>query len=194
MRIGIDMDGVLGDFTHSFLEVSRHILGKPDVGSVPSNWDFTNLLSKEEMNKTWDAVKNTRNFWLNLRREKGVTSQRLRDLAKNNDLIFITARAHTKGYSVQQQSAAWLALEFGLKWPTVIEEYNKGPLAAALHLDYFVDDRPSNCLEIQSAVPTCSVFLRSLLHNEDFQAPKSLPRVKDFNEFADIIMEKTNGN
>jgi len=189
MRIGIDLDGVLGDFTGSFFEVSRRLFGKPEVGALPHDWNMTGLLTKEETSKTWDAVKNTRNFWLNLSREKGVTSQNLRSMAKKNDLIFITARAQTKGYSVQQQSAAWLALEFGLKWPTVIEEDSKGPLASALHLDYFIDDRPSNCEEILRAVPTCLIYLKNLSHNADYKAPKSITRVKDFNEFASIVLE-----
>jgi uncharacterized HAD superfamily protein len=146
-------------------------------------------LTKEEVNKTWEAVKKTRNFWLNLGREKGVSAQTLRRMAKTNDLVFITARAQTKGYSVQQQSAAWLALEFGMKWPTVIEESYKGPLAAALHLDYFIDDRPENCWEIAQAVPTCLVYLKNLPHNADFKAPKRITRVKDFNEFADIVWD-----
>jgi uncharacterized HAD superfamily protein len=111
-------------------------------------------------------------------------------MAKTNDLIFITARAHTKGYSVQQQSAAWLALEFGLKWPTVVEEEHKGPIAAALHLDYFIDDRPQNCLEIMKAVPGCKCFLKTLPHNKDYEAPKNMPRVDTFNEFAEIVFKE----
>ena len=189
MRIGIDLDGVLADFTTSFFEISRHLFGKPEVGVLPHDWYMTGLLTKEECSKTWEAVRNTRNFWLNLGREKGVTSQNLRNMAKTNDLVFITARAHTKGYSVQQQSAAWLALEFGLKWPTVIEEDHKGPLASALHLDYFVDDRPENCLEILKAVPTCKVYLKNLPHNVDYKEPKSITRVKYFNEFAEIVLK-----
>ena len=167
-------------------------MGKPDPGvTFTSDWDFKDIMTKEEVSKSWEAVKNTRNFWLNLRREKGVTSQNLRSMAKTNDLIFITARAHTKGYSVQQQSAAWLALEFALKWPTVIEEDRKGPLAAALHLDYFIDDRPSNCLEILEAVPKCKVYLKNLPHNADFKPWKGITRVRDFNEFAEIVLKET---
>lgn len=192
MRIGIDLDGVLGSFIESFFEVSRRVVGKPEVGITTStSWDFKDLMTKEEVSKTWEAVKNTRNFWLNLKREKGVTSQNLRRMAKTNDLVFITARAQTKGYSVQQQSAAWLALEFALKWPTVIEEDNKGPLAAALHLDYFIDDRPGNCEEILKAVPTCLVYLKTLPHNAEYKAPKSITRVRDFNEFATIVLGET---
>lgn len=191
MRVGVDIDGVLGDFTGSFFEISRRLFGKPEVGVLPHDWNMSGILTKEEVSKSWDAIKNTRNFWLNLSREKGVTSQNLRRMAKTNDLIFITARTQTKGYSVQQQSAAWLALEFALKWPTVIEESNKGPLAAALHLDYFIDDRPENCLEILEAVPKCKVYLKNLTHNADFKPWKGITRVRDFNEFAEIVLKET---
>ena len=91
---------------------------------------------------------------------------------------------------MQHQAAAWLSLELGLEYPTVIEEVNKGPLAAALHMDYFIDDRPKNCLEILSAVPTCLVYLKESSHNANYKAPKSITRVKDFNTFAEEVLRE----
>ena len=145
-------------------------------------------MTKMQHRAVWDKIRNTRNFWLSLKRAKGVSSRYIRALAKLHDLVFITARITTKGFSVQQQAAAWLSLELGLKYPTVIEERDKGPLAAALKLDYFIDDRPSNCLEILKAVPRCKVFLKASSHNAGYKEPKNLLRVRDFNTFAEVIL------
>lgn len=190
MRIGIDLDDVLVDFISEYIRISNSMYGVPALDAQPIDWEWSNFpLTKEQHGKIWDKIKNTRNFWLNLDRAKGVTSQNMRALAKLHDLVFITARVPSKGFSVQQQSAAWLSLNLGLKYPTVIEESNKGPIAAALHLDYFVDDRPKNCLEIKAAVPSCKCFLKESSHNLSFQAPDDLVRVRDFNEFAKIVLE-----
>ena len=190
MRIGIDLDDVLVDFISSYTQFAHEMFGVPE-GILPVDWDWSNYgLTKEQHTKIWDRIKNTRNFWLNLKRAKGVTSQNLRTLAKHHDLLFITARVPTKGFSVQHQAAAWLSLELGLEYPTVIEEVNKGPLAAALHMDYFIDDRPKNCLEILSAVPTCLIYLKESSHNASYKAPKSITRVKDFNTFAEEVLRE----
>jgi hypothetical protein len=69
--------------------------------------------------------------------------------------------------------------------------YEKGPLAAALKYDYFIDDRPKNCLDIQKAVPTCKVYLKNSSHNLSFDAEAAgLTRVRDFDEFAIIILKE----
>ena len=190
MRIGIDLDDVLCDFISTYTQFADEMFGVPK-GIIPVDWDWSNYgLTKGQHRAIWDKIKNTRNFWMSLNRAKGVTSQNLRSLAKLHDLVFITARVATKGWSVQQQSAAWLSLELGLKYPTVIEESNKGPLAAALRLDYFIDDRPKNCLEILEAVPTCLVYLKESSHNASYKAPKSITRVRDFNDFAERILHE----
>lgn len=189
MRIGIDLDDVLADFIGEYIRLANVMYGEGSMEDIPTDWEWSNFkLSKEQHTKIWDKIKSTRNFWLNLKRTKGVTSQNLRSLAKMHDLVFITARVPTKGFSVQQQSAAWLSLELGLKYPTVIEEKDKGPLASALYLDYFVDDRPKNCLEIKKAVPNCKVYLKAAGHNFGYEEPVDITRVKDFNEFAEIIL------
>ncbi len=193
MRIGIDLDDVLVDFISEYIRISNGLYGVPALDELPVDWEWSNYpLTKEQHSKIWEKIHNRRNFWMTLDRAKGVSSQKIRELAKLHDLVFITARVPSKGFSVQQQSAAWLSLELGLKYPTVIEEKAKGPLAAALHLDYFVDDRPKNCLEIEDAVPTCKVFLKNSSHNSSYNMGyRPLTRVKDFNEFADIILKET---
>lgn len=190
MRIGIDLDDVLVDFISTFTGVASDMYGI-DRNIRPIDWEWSNYgLDKDQKSAVWEKVKGTYNFWETLGVEEGASLYSMRKLVSRSDvdLIFITARKPTLGRSVQSQSARWLDHKFGLFYPTVIVDSNKGPIAAALKLDYFVDDRPKNCLEIMSAVPNCKVFLKNSTHNASYVSPKELPRVQNFNEFVNEVL------
>ena len=64
------------------------------------------------------------------------------------EVFFITQRPFTEGETVQRQTQRWL-VEQGFDWPTVIVLNGaRGRAAAALGLDYHVDDRPQNCVDV----------------------------------------------
>lgn len=190
MRIGIDLDDVLVDFIGTFTGIASDMFGI-DRTIRPIDWEWSNYgLTKEQQGEVWKAVENTYNFWETLGVEQGASARSmLRFRVRSDfDLIFITARKPSLGRSVQEQSAKWLDHRFNLRYPTVIVDNNKGPIAAALKLEYFIDDRPKNCLEIQAAVPNCKVFLKNSTHNTSYVAPVTLPRVQDFDEFVDRVL------
>jgi 5'(3')-deoxyribonucleotidase len=188
MRIGIDLDDVLADFISMFTAVANAKFGRPELGTKPVDWAWSNFgLSKEEQEEVWGAICSAPNFWERLAVENGASYSSMEKLRsrKDVDLVFITARAVTAGNSVQEQSCRWLLNNFGVPFPTVIVDTNKGPLAAALKLDYFIDDRPKNCWEIQDAVPTCKVFLKNSSHNVNQDLGyRPLERIEDFDAFV----------
>jgi 5'(3')-deoxyribonucleotidase len=140
--------------------------------------------------EVWAEIKSMNNFWMKLGVEPGADWELLQELEKKHVVYYPTARVNTVGYHAGQQSAAWLSQRFGIQCPTVIAAYEKGPLARALKYDFFLDDRPKNCIDIQAALPNCRVFLKDSSHNQDFDAGlNGFTRVKDFNEFANIILE-----
>ena len=191
MRIGIDLDDVLVDFISEFTNIASALYGI-DRNLKPVDWDWSNYgLSKEQNAEIWEEIKIAYNFWEYLRPAEGANPNSIQALKAlpNVDLVFITARATTLGDTVQYQSALWLDRKMGMQYPTVIVDNNKGPIAAALKLDYFVDDRPKNCLEIMQAVPGCKVFLKDSSHNLSYVAPPELPRVRDFDEFVRIVVK-----
>jgi 5'(3')-deoxyribonucleotidase len=187
--VGVDLDDVLCNFTDAYALVCNKLFGRPDVGCQPIDWEWSNYhLTNEEKDAAWVVVKNTMNFWTTLAVEAGASPSMLQALDNKHTLVFITARVGSRGFAVQHQAALWLREKMGIEFPTVIVEYNKGPVASALKLDYFIDDRPKNCIEIQKAVPTCKVYLKDSSHN---QQENNFVRVKDFNEFASIVLEDT---
>lgn len=187
MRIGIDLDDVICDFIGTFVKLANETFGKPEIGTLPIDWEWSNLgLSKEEIDQLWAIIRSTPRFWLDLGKEDGFSAALLRDLDMEHELFFITARMPTGGDSVKYQSARWLA-KYGVCYPTVLVEHNKSPLAAALKLEAFVDDRPKNILEIQAALPNCKMYLKDSSHNQGVVI-EGVQRVQDFNEFAKIIL------
>lgn len=191
MRIGIDLDDVLVNFIKTYTQYAHEMFGTP-ADILPVDWEWSNYgLTKEQNSAIWERIKGTHDFWYDLSVADGVDAVLLLQLADKADLVFITARVPSAGNTVQFQSAAWLFDYLALEYPTVIVDSNKGPIAAALKLNYFIDDRPKNCLEIQDAVPGCTVYLKDSSHNLSYNsAYRPLSRVKDFNTFAKIVLEE----
>jgi hypothetical protein len=104
-------------------------------------------------------------------------------------VYFPTARAHTSGRPVGKQTARAIHANFDIPYPAVFVSNEKGPMAQALQYDYFIDDKPENCIDVKKALPNCKVFLVSLPHNSKFDAPFNTQRVDNFNEFAKLILK-----
>ena len=123
---------------------------------------------------------------------QGLSHRLMVDLNDAHDLYFITDRFDTKGLSATRQTVDWIAYYLVGRPPAgVIVAKKKGPVAAALGLDAFLDDKPENCLDVCDAVPNCRVYLCTLPHNLSYKQIDGnyLPRVADFNEFAKLILE-----
>lgn len=197
--VGMDLDDVLADFIKRFMEIACRIF-QVDPNILPYNWDWDGLrfldgtpLTTEQKDNivvaVWDVIIATPDFWQTLDVLPGVDAQLVNTLDYRTKLYFPTARAVTKGgIDVGRQSATWLRKNFLIAFPTVFVSNEKGPLAAALKYDYFIDDRPVNCEAIKKANSTCKVFLMNASHNKDYVNPE-FPRVMSVNEFAGIVLK-----
>ena len=183
MKIGIDVDGVLSD---TLVAIHR----KFPEWDTSKGWygGFT----KEQFDAVWADAKNEENFWLTIPVVQGLSHRLMVDLNDAHDLYFITDRFDTKGLSATRQTVDWIAYYLVGRPPAgVIVAKKKGPVAAALGLAAFLDDKPENCLDVCDAVPNCRVYLCTLPHNLSYKQIDGnyLPRVADFNEFAKLILE-----
>ena len=187
-KIGIDLDDVLVDFMSEFTKICNRLFGKPELGTLPVDWDWSNFyLTKAEKATAWEELSNIENFWANLPVEEGADPDIVERLSDDHELFFITARVPSRGWSTEHQSKHWVHCKMDVIFPTVIVSSNKGPIAAALKFDYFIDDRPKNCIDIHEALPDCKVYLKDSSHNQSFVCPEWLTRVRDFNQFAKIV-------
>lgn len=191
--IGCDLDDVLADFIHSFMNIAASKYGvDPEARPTTWEWDgmkWPNGFTKEQIvNGCWEEVTNTVNFWETLRVIPGVDRQLVNRLTEEAKVYFPTARAYCVGKDIGVQSAEWLRREFLIPYPTVFVSNEKGPLAAALKYDYFIDDRPINCTTVKKARPECKVFMHDASHNRDITLPE-IPRIQSINEFAQIVLK-----
>ena len=171
MRIGFDVDGVLADLSSAYREVEARLFGPEEIeDDVPETPDekarLTTSAKATVVEKTkiaaaelralerkrelvWRAIEATDNFWTTLKPLDRRAPARIQTLALRHrwEIFFITQRPDTAGDSVQHQTQRWLAAH-GFDLPSVIvARDSRGKVAAALHLDYLVDDTAKNCVD-----------------------------------------------
>ena len=127
LRIAFDMDGVLAEMDG---EAARH--------DSPRHF--------------WRHVDAAENFWESLQEIEPGAVARLAEVAaaRRWEVMFVTKRPPSAGATAQVQTQRWLQ-KHGFPLPSVyVVQGSRGLIAAALHLDVVVDDRPENCVDVVS--------------------------------------------
>lgn len=178
IRIGFDLDGVVADFAAAYVEAERRLFGAgtrgrtddPEreerareqrdaraagevsdrSGETPADAHPPHELRRRR-DEIWKAIEETPDFWRSLRpiEEGGVRRIHQAMLRHHWEVFFITQRPATAGDTVQRQSQRWLA-DQGFDLPSVLViSGSRGDAAAALRLNYHVDDNPQHCLDVR---------------------------------------------
>lgn len=198
-RLGVDLDGVLADFTTSYNNMLRRVSGKNDAGLKPGEeptcwfWATEYGFTKDEDAAAWAEIKRDPFFWyklgryLDAREAVAVLNQMF---AAGHEVYFITNRP---GIHPQMQSIMWL-VETGMQLPQVCcqsgKHPDKGPLIKGLQLTHFIDDKPENCFDAKEHSPETEVFMlrkpyQSAAHIQRAEALgiHIIPSIRDFFEY-----------
>lgn len=197
IKIGVDLDGVVADFSYKFSTVLRKLYGDhlPLVTkeSKVSHWEWDMWypeLNREQYMKAWEHVCNNEyGFWEDIPLVDEPEWKNFLTLNEyaNLDVYFITARAKVPGKSVAQQSQLWLDRNGWIN-PQVIVTTEKEHFIKMLNIKYFIDDRKENCESVKLYNPNCNVYVYDALHNrglEDFKL--GIKRVHTLGEFVTDI-------
>ena len=107
-------------------------------------------MTARQQRRLWRHVETIENFWETLAEIEPGAVARLAAIAieRRWEVLFLTKRPESAGATAQMQTQRWLEAR-GFSLPSVyVVQGSRGRIAAALGLDFVVDDRPENCLDI----------------------------------------------
>jgi len=169
------MDGVLAEFSRAYYAIEDQLFGKADAHTRANDPEDERTeeagqqaeqtedekrtaqpaLAKELQRRrdaVWQTIRNTPDFWLSLEPTDPKAVPRIHELMLQRrwEVFFITQRPATVGETVQRQTQRWL-VKHGFDMPCVLVVPGaRGAAAAALSLDYHVDDSTKNCIDVKS--------------------------------------------
>lgn len=192
-RIGIDVDGVLAQFTDAFsaliVEITKRDLFPPrpfdpPCWHYPQHYGYTH----KELSEVWRQIADSWEFWRQLPAHRGAVKPCQVLLAwtllPKHDVYFLTTR---KGETAKRQTEEWLLHDcwpasLERPTPTVLVTDNKPYAAVALNLDILIDDYHQNTQQVALAVPACHTYLLNRSWNANEQAGLGVIRVDTLEE------------
>ena len=177
-RLGLDLDGVLCNFTRGFLGELASVTGRAAPSDyVQRTWSDWHDYKASEVSQAWQRTHAP--FWWQQLTPLDVTNMSVRQFLmrlwlqrQHIEVVFITTRP---AMNARQQSIAWLE-RHGMLQPQVIVAPSANAKAAicdALALDAFVDDYWVNLQAIQrrrAEIPEASPTL-PVLYCQPYNEP-----------------------
>ncbi len=166
-----------------------------DEGRTDNAAEQSRVPTRRKMDVVWGEIESTKDFWTTLKPIDEGAVRRIHAMTIRHgwEVFFITQRPKTEGETVQRQTQRWLVTQ-GFDWPSVlVMPGSRGKAAAALHLDYIVDDSPKNCVDVLSDSKARPLLISG---DEDERTVSSARRLgigvaKSITEALDVLDEAT---
>lgn len=168
MKVGIDIDGVIGNFFQPYERLVVKLTGRDLFGpnkwpkALPQCWDWPQSFgyTDEEIKWCWKYIKSHPEFWKSEPHLPGMNDVKQINVVKH-DIYYITNRP---GQGAQNVSHDWLTVH-GIYDPNVIVVERKGPICAALGLDVYIDDKYENVIDCQKESPSTRTYMPDYPYN-----------------------------
>ncbi len=201
MIIALDLDGVLANWTDSYVRLITETSGRRLLPApyTPATWhfDIDAGYTQDERRVAKRAMRASHDFWIDLDPLDNMETLRLMwpSLIFDHDVYFVTNRV---GTDAKWQSERWLMLHLGdatIDTPTVLiaRDNTKGAIAASLGADIFVEDRLDNARDIVTKSPKTRTYLLDYPYNRDqadLVTPPPYTRIRTLGEMFDLEIER----
>lgn len=176
-KIGIDVDGVLANFSFAYMHLIIRLTGKnlfPETDwKNPSCWDWDLVAgyTKEERKLAFASIAESNSFNISLEPfHENVTPLRhnMKYLIDNHDVYFVTNRG---GRTAKTQTEEWLRRyvaprgNYGECTAIITGHRVKGLICRALQLDAYIDDNYDNVMDCMIESPTTNTYLLNKSYN-----------------------------
>jgi len=140
-RVGVDVDGVLADFSTPALKLMSEFLGKPLTPEMQQTWDLEDLLPSERVEEFWRLVGATKGFCRDLPPLPGAI-EGIQELKKVASVYIVTAYLY-HGHTWVHERDRWVEEHLGLGHSRVV--HTKAKFTFSAHM--LIDDKPRNVQE-----------------------------------------------
>lgn len=191
MKIGFDVDGVLADFYRPYERLIVGISGEnrfpalTDAGPAVWDWPQFHGYPEDIVSEAWRRIKKQSGFWRSFLPLPGMTELKREwdDLYFDHDIYFVTARV---GPAAKTETEFWLE-EGGIQRPTVLITPDKGVVAKALGLDYYIDDKHESVVDVVQQSPGTKAFLLEKAYNQQFVKSRAETQTYPYADPAGLI-------
>lgn len=189
MVIGVDIDGVLANFTDAYAKLLTAQTGiqfpKASEDWPPVwNWDRAAGVISSHEQIVWAKIRlKATQFWRGLSPLEGAVAaiRRLDYLSKHgSDVYFLT---HRMGEEAKLQTERWL-YDHGMDFPTVLLAERKLPILLALEVGCFIDDKVSTVEEVAGQIP--NTYLKDAPYNLECSAGIRVTGAKEMLELEGL--------
>lgn len=179
-RVGVDVDGVLSDFTSPCLKIASEINGRVMTEADITSWDLDSLVPPDLVKEMWSRMAHMgcRDFQVLPGALEGM--ERLKEIA---DIYIVTAHmSGSKTWSHDREE--WLMEHFKIPSHKVVHTKAKYIFTG----EYLIDDKPQNIDEWAKEHTDKNPILWLQCYNLNHSFDDSINhRVKRINNWDDLI-------